>query len=56
MPAEANAHAVTPSRGPQPAMFSGSDMASSATSINGRSLGTEATEPPARAARTNVAR
>ena len=51
-----NAHAVTPSRGPQPPMFSGSVMASRASSISGASRSSDADEPAARAATTNVAR
>ena len=55
-PAVANAHAQTPSRGPQPPTLSGSTIATSASSISGTSWVTGAEAPAARAATRNVAR
>ena len=55
-PAAPKAHAVTPSLGPQPPKFSGSAMASNASSIRGNSSAEGAVAPETRAASRNMAR
>lgn len=55
-PAAPKAQAVTPSLGPQPPTFSGSAMASSASSIRGSRSAAGAVDPAALAARRNMAR
>ncbi|OAL13788.1 hypothetical protein A4V12_18010 [Streptomyces noursei] len=55
-PAAPKAQAVAPSRGPQPATFSGSAIASRASTISGSSTPAGAVTPAARAASRNIAR
>src|SRR4029077_1548510 len=54
-PAAPNAQAATPSRGPQPAMLSGTLIASSTSTPSGTSCDKGAVVPEVRAARTKVA-
>src|SRR5262249_11247445 len=55
-PAAPNAHAATPSRGPNPATFAGNPMARRASNVSGTSRDSGAVEPAVRAAIRNVAR
>ena len=54
-PAAANAHADAPSRGPHPAMFVGTDMATRASSASGSIRSGDAVAPAVRAATRKVA-